>query len=113
MSIEILDLEPSDPNRESPDSTSPVIPQSRCISERETDSDERSGSPGIVTFSPSSAAASSTEEIEKDLDEDIEELESAAHIHGLAKEDAAEAWEHELDEGVQTSPTEIKDWGTL
>ena len=43
------------------------------------------------------------------MDEDIEELESDFHIHGLGDEDATEAWEHELDESVQTSPTEIKD----
>ena len=77
------------------------------------DSDERSGSPEIVTHPPSSATASSIEEFEKDLGEDIEELESDSHIHGLGEEDAAEAWEHELDEGVQVSPAEIKDWGTL
>ena len=62
---------------------------------------------------PPSSAASGTEEIKKDLDEDIEELESDFHIHGLGDKDAAEAWEHELDESIQTSPTEIKDWGTL
>ena len=95
-SVEILDLtaesdlEPS----EASDTITPVIPQTRRVSDRETDSDEGSGSPEIVTRPPSSAAASSTrdfEEINEDLDEDIEEMESDSHIHGLGEEDAAEA----------------------
>ena len=102
------DLEPSD----SPKVITPVILQTRHVSEQETDSDDRSESSEIVTC-PLSSAASGTEEIEEDLDEDIEKLESDFHIHDLGDEDAAEALEHELDESIQTSPTEIKDWGTL
>jgi len=37
------------------------------------------------------------------LGEDIEQLESDLHIHGLGEEDAAEAWEHELDQSIQVS----------
>ena len=40
----------------SPHTTTPVIPQTRCVSEQEMDSDERSRSPEIVTHPPSSAA---------------------------------------------------------
>lgn len=32
-----------------------------------------------------------------------------SHIHGMNEEDAAEDWEHELDETVQHPPAEIKD----
>ena len=40
-------------------------------------------------------------------------LSSQQHIHGMNEEDAAEDWEHELDETVQHPPAEIKDWEDL
>lgn len=44
-------------------------------------------------------------------DNDIEGLNS--HIYGMNEEDAAEDWEHELDETVQHPLAEIKDWQVL
>jgi hypothetical protein len=96
--------------------TIPIIPQSRRTSERNTDSqsDTRSDLPEIVTRPPSSAAISENGSLrgaDEDADEDIEG--SDLHIHGMNEEDAAEDWEHELDETVQRPPAEIKDWEDL
>ena len=93
--------------------TIPIIPQSRRMSERDTDSqsDTRSELREIETPSwpPSSAAVSESEslgevELGGDLDDD--------DIDG-SDGDAAEGWEHELDEAVQRPPAEIKDWAAL
>ena len=93
--------------------TIPTIPQSRRTSERDTDSqsDTRSELREIETPSwpPSSAAVSESEslgevELGGDLDDD--------DIDG-SDGDAAEGWEHELDEAVQRPPAEIKDWAAL
>lgn len=40
----------------------------------------------------------------------IQILKNQTHIY---EEDAAEDWEHELDETVQHPPAEIKDWEDL
>ena len=60
-----------------------------------------------MTWPPSSATVSKNEslrevELGEDSDDDIE-----------GSDDAAEDWEHELDEAVQRPPAEIKDWGVL
>ena len=93
-----------------------IVPQSRRTSECDTDSqsDAQSEFPEVVTRPPSSAAVSdngSLREVGGGSDDDIEGLDS--HIHGMNEEDAAEDWEHELDETVQRPPAEIKDWEVL
>ena len=101
---------------EDPSPLIPIIPQTRRTSERDTDSqsDAQSELPEVATRPPSSAAVSengSLSEGDGDSDDDIEGSDS--HIHGMNDEDAAEDWEHELDETIQCPPAEIKDWQVL
>jgi hypothetical protein len=69
----------------------------------------------IVTRPPSSAAVSDLENgISEDSENEIGGSESSdLQIHGMNEEDAAEEWERNLDESVQHSPAEIRDWKVL
>jgi len=92
-----------------------IVPQTRCASERDTDSqsdgsDHETQSIDLeiqVVMPPPPSAAVSENGREHSVGEELE-----LHIGGMS-EDVAEELEHELDESVQRSIAEIRDWGVL
>lgn len=95
-----------------------LIPQTRQLSQHDTSDSEKSDSdnqssvesPKIATQPPSSVAVSDNKNMDSD---EVGEEVDVDMGHGIDEEDAAEEWEHELDETVQCLPAEIKDWTVL
>lgn len=87
-----------------------IVPQTRRASERDTDS--QSDHEIQDAMPPPQSSTVSENGSEHSVGEDSEE-ESDLHIHGMSEEDVAEEWEDELDNSVQHSVSEIRDWGVL
>ena len=97
----------------------PIIPQTRRASQRDTDSQSDRGDDTQSEFAtqpPLSAAVSENGtqgEAGEDSGGDVGGSDLHIHASDMNEEDATEEWEHELDEMVQHSPAEIKDWKVL